>query len=220
MAKKKGPCCDDGPAEVPVWFMTYSDVITLLMTFFILLLTFATSEPEHFARMQVAAFGGGSSTGLAGKNTEPFDQNAILSRIRPKSARLTIRGSETPPIETDPSYQSLDLGVESLKNPHELADTDRLSITIPLPVMIDADGNVTSVGHQQLRMISTQMRRMPLDVRLEVRELQDVEACLRLAKQLITRGNIAPGRVSVGADVTSIAAGELRLSLNRTKAGI
>ena len=219
MAKKKGPCCDDGPPDVPVWFMTYSDVITLLMTFFILLLTFATNEPEHFARMQVAAFGGGSSTGLAGKNNEPFDQNAILLRVRPKSSRLTIRGSETPPIESDPSYQSLDLGVQSLENPHELADTDRLSITIPLPVVIDENGEVTSVGHQQLRMISTQMRRMPLNVRLEVRRPQDAAACLALANALITRGHIAPGRVSVGAEVTSVAAGQLRLSLLRTKAG-
>ncbi len=219
MAKKKGPCCGDGPADVPVWFMTYSDVITLLMTFFILLLTFATNEPEHFSRMQVAAFGGGSSSGLAGKNDEPFDQDAILLRIRPVSARLTIRGSETPPIETDPSYQSLDGGVESLKNPHELADVDRLSITIPLPVMIDENGQVTDVGHQQLRMISSQMRRMPLDVKLEVRRSQDAGACLALAKALIKRGNIAPGRVSVGTDVTSVAAGQLRLSLIRTKAG-
>ena len=49
MAKK---CiCSPGSAEVPTWFMTYSDVITLLMTFFILLLTFATNEPESFERM-------------------------------------------------------------------------------------------------------------------------------------------------------------------------
>ncbi len=220
MGKKKGPCCADGPAEVPVWFMTYSDVITLLMTFFILLLTFATSEPEHFSRMQVAAFGGGSSSGLAGKNDEPFDQDAFLLRVRPQSARLTIRGSETPPIDTDPSYQSLDKGVEALKTPHDLADVDRLSITIPLPVMIDGDGKVTAVGHQQLRMISTQMRRMPLDVKLEVPRSQDVDACLALANALTKRGNIAPGRISVGADVASVAAGQLRLSLIRTKAGI
>ena len=32
------------PDEIPAWFMTYSDVITLLMTFFILLLTFATQD--------------------------------------------------------------------------------------------------------------------------------------------------------------------------------
>ncbi|MEZ6145736.1 MAG: flagellar motor protein MotB [Planctomycetaceae bacterium] len=82
MAKK---CCDK-PADVPAWFMTYSDVITLLMTFFILLLTFATNEPENFERMQVAMFGGGSATGLAGHNDEAIDRDSLLLRIRPKTA--------------------------------------------------------------------------------------------------------------------------------------
>ena len=218
MAKKK-PCCEDGPADVPVWFMTYSDVITLLMTFFILLLTFATNEPEHFSRMQIAMFGGGSSSGLAGKSNKPFDHNAILMRERPKSARLTTRGSETPPIDSDPSYQSLDGGVEALEKPHELADADQLSITIPLSLMVDGQGNVTPIGQDQLRMISTQMRRIPMDVRLEVRHPQNINVCLQLAQELTVRRNVAPGRVSIGAGVTSIAPGALRLSLIRTKAG-
>ena len=41
------------PDDVPLWFMTYSDVITLMMTFFILLLTFSTSDPERFEQMKV-----------------------------------------------------------------------------------------------------------------------------------------------------------------------
>jgi len=51
--------------DIPAWFMTYSDVITLLMTFFILLMTFSTTEPENFGRMQVVMFGGGNSSGVA-----------------------------------------------------------------------------------------------------------------------------------------------------------
>ncbi|MGD9856723.1 MAG: flagellar motor protein MotB [Planctomycetaceae bacterium] len=220
MAKDK-PCkCPDPPAAVPAWFMTYSDVITLLMTFFILLLTFATAEPEHFARMQVAMFGGGSSSGIAGKNDEPFDKNAVLMRIRPNSSRLTIRGSETPPIDTDPSYQSLDKGVQALEKPNELADSDRVSMTIPLSVVLDAQSSVTAIGQQQLRMIATQMRRMPLDVRMEVSQSQDVDACLKLVESLVTGNHISPGRVLVGAGVKSVPAGQLRLSLIRTKAGL
>ena len=41
--------------------MTFSDVITLLMTFFILLLTFATNEPESFSRIETSMFGGGGT---------------------------------------------------------------------------------------------------------------------------------------------------------------
>lgn len=218
MAKEKSCHCEQ-PAEIPAWFMTYSDVITLLMTFFILLLTFATNEPEHFARMQIAMFGGGSSSGLAGKNNEPFDKNAMLMRARPTAARLTIRGSEMPPVVTDPAYESLDAGVKSLENSHELADADRMSIRIPLSVVLNEDDTVTAVGQQQLRMIATQMRRMPIDVRLEVRDLRDADRCLPLATELISSGRVAPSRVSIGTN-RNLQAGDLRLSLIRTKAGI
>lgn len=219
MAKEK-PCrCPDPPASIPAWFMTYSDVITLLMTFFILLLTFATNEPEHFARMQIAMFGGGSSTGLAGKNEDPFDKDALLLRVRPNSSRLTIRGSETPPIDTDPHYQTLEKGVQSLETPNELADSERLSILVPLSALVDEQGMVTAVGQQQLRMIATQMRRMPIHVRMDVNRDQDIDACLALAQELVSGNKISPGRMSIGAGISSIPAGQLRLSLNRTKAG-
>ena len=65
MGREKKP--PDKPDDIPAWFMTYSDVITLLMTFFILLMTFATNEPERFERMQVSMFGGSGATGLAGR---------------------------------------------------------------------------------------------------------------------------------------------------------
>ena len=50
MAKKCS--CPKPTGEIPAWFMTYSDVITLLMTFFILLLTFSTTEPERFEKVR------------------------------------------------------------------------------------------------------------------------------------------------------------------------
>ncbi|MBX3436554.1 MAG: hypothetical protein KF861_03620 [Planctomycetaceae bacterium] len=220
MAKEQ-PCkCPDPPPGIPAWFMTYSDVITLLMTFFILLLTFATSEPEHFARMQFSMFGGGSSSGLAGRNQDAFDKNSVLLRVRPNSSRLTIRGSETPPIDTDPSYQSLGEGVESLENSHDLAKTDRLSFTTPLSAMLTPEGNATAVGQQLLRMIATQMRRMPIDVRLDVSRPEDVDACLRLVQDLVAQEKIPPSRVSIGAGPSSVPPGQLRVALKRTKAGV
>ena len=104
----------DPPREdIPAWFLTYSDVITLLMTFFILLLTFATTEPESFERIQSSMFGGGGGSGFAGKQGEHF-QDAIISRIRPRSARMTQRGSESPPIDTETTTESLGKGLKSM----------------------------------------------------------------------------------------------------------
>ncbi|MCA9027252.1 MAG: hypothetical protein KDA86_18735 [Planctomycetaceae bacterium] len=214
MAKK---CCDK-PADVPAWFMTYSDVITLLMTFFILLLTFATNEPENFERMQVAMFGGGSATGLAGHNDEAIDQDSLLLRIRPKTARLTIRGSEMPPLYSDPSTESLDEGLKTLTEPHDLADAERLSINMPLPLLIDQDGEVSDIGKQQMRMVASQMRKLPLEVRFEVADSKDVPGVLKLADELVTQGHIAPGRIAVSVTGQQTSHSELHLTVMRVTA--
>ncbi len=214
MGKK---CCQK-PAEIPAWFMTYSDVITLLMTFFILLLTFATNEPENFERMQVAMFGGGSASGVAGRNDEALDRDSLLLRMRPDSARLTLRGSEMPSIYADPQRESLDRGLKTLEQPHELADADRLSISMPLSTLVD-DGTVTELGELQMRMIAAQMRRLPLEVRLEVSNAELVKDGLLLADQLVRKGQIATFRIGVSIRHSPTSVAQLRISLTRSKPG-
>lgn len=197
--------------------MTYSDVITLLMTFFILLLTFATNEPENFERMQVAMFGGGSASGVAGRNTEALDNDSLLMRFRPRTARLTLRGSEMPPIDSDPSRQSLDQGLKSLEKPHELADAERMTIRMPLPLLVDDEGEVTEIGRQQMKMVAKQMQRLPLDVRLEVSDVRHLDGVLKLADELVSRGQVATFRVAISVRESTSAEAQLELSLTRTK---
>ena len=55
--------------------MTYSDVITLLMTFFILLLTFATTEPERFEKSISSTFAKGAATGTVGNKIDDIDKD-------------------------------------------------------------------------------------------------------------------------------------------------
>jgi chemotaxis protein MotB len=45
MGKKKK---DDGPAGAPAWLVTYGDLMSLLLTFFVLLLSFSTIQEENF----------------------------------------------------------------------------------------------------------------------------------------------------------------------------
>ena len=42
MAKKKKQQEDEAPPGAPEWIVTFSDMISLLVTFFILLMTFST----------------------------------------------------------------------------------------------------------------------------------------------------------------------------------
>ena len=75
MAKEKLP--PPPPDDIPAWFMTYSDVITLLMTFFILLLTFSTTEPERFEKVQTAVHQSGGASSMVGPVSEGIDQGLL-----------------------------------------------------------------------------------------------------------------------------------------------
>lgn len=55
MAKKKRPD-DDGP-ETPEWIVTFSDMISLLVTFFVLLMTFSSMESDDVIRIKGAMMG-------------------------------------------------------------------------------------------------------------------------------------------------------------------
>ncbi len=142
MARKAKPE-EPPPSDIPFWFITYSDVITLMMTFFILLLTFATSEPENFVQMQVAVFQGSGGSGVAGKAESSVDQDSIVYRERPSSGRRTKRGSESPPQETDPTFASMDKGLKGMEKEPEAILAQGHAIVLPLSPLV-ANGEITA----------------------------------------------------------------------------
>lgn len=189
--------CPPQPAGIPSWFMTYSDVITLLMTFFILLLTFASSEPESFERMQVAVFGGGGSSGVAGKVPKATENDSLTVRYRPNSARMTKRGSEVAPMEIDPVMEALSRGLKSLEKLDELDSAERVSMVSSLEILRNTDGSITDFGIQQLRMIANQLRSMPLEVELRAASAEDAAFCVEMARFVLETQQVPPGRISV-----------------------
>jgi len=199
--------------------MTYSDVITLLMTFFILLLTFATNEPESFERMQTAVFGGGGATGLAGETENTVDEDAMVVRFRPNTGRMTDRGSEMPPLEADPVTQSLDKGLKSLETLDDLASAKRVSMVLPLSLIRDNEGFPTDLCVQQLRMLSVQLRSLKLEAEFQAMRQADAEFCVSLARLMLETQRIPPGRVSVSrVGAGNFPADHIRIVLIHTAA--
>lgn len=192
MARENAP--EEPTVGVPVWFMTYSDVITLLMTFFILLLTFATNEPEHFERMQASMFGGGDGTGIAGKSNIPLDMDAIVARYRPRSSRVTIRGSETPPRDTDHVSKSLAKGLEGLSS-HRFDADSSYAIDMKLSHLI-RDGELSSTGQQRLRMLAMHLAHGSSTAVMGVSDPQALSDAILLVDRLSAMG-VAPGKLAV-----------------------
>ena len=198
MANKK-QCCPPVVDDVPAWFMTFSDVITLLMTFFILLLTFASSETEKFQRMQTVMFGGGSATGVVGDRLGIHDKDAYVMRQRPLAARRTLRGSEMPPIYSDASLESVAGGLEALDQPTESDERTRYAILASLPLLVDEDGTLSPLGRRQFTQLAQQVRRLAMEATLEFSGPSWQPRVMSLREFLVTEGHVPVAQVRVAS---------------------
>ncbi len=214
----KGKCrCPPAPVEIPKWFVTYSDVITLLMTFFILLLTFASSEPEDFEKMQAATFGVAGASGIAGPQADGLDKSSLNVRYRPSAARRTTRGSEVAPPEVTPIGASAAKGLDALENSHELAAAERVSTESLIEDMKDSEGRLSARATQQLRLISMQMKGLPLNAELQVSEPDDIDFAVGMARYMQDDLKVESGRLSVSVGHPSASGNSLKITLTRTK---
>lgn len=213
MRRDKPP---DPPVEVPTWFFTYTDVITLLMTFFVLLLTFATSEPEQFERMQIALFGGGGGTGIAGK-TESLEKDTVLIRERPRASRMTSRGSEMPPIHSDASTESLASGLEGLDEQPTVKTSDSYKFEMPISLLVTDDDEITSVGAQYLRMFARRLKSGSHRITFEVAKDSEIDSCMALCNHLMEAEHITPGLIAASVVSDGELTSKLRVIMNHNE---
>lgn len=208
MAKEKAP---PPPADdIPAWFMTYSDVITLLMTFFILLLTFATTEPERFEKIQVAMFGGAGSTGIVGDPPDGIEQDSWATRTRPPSARMCLRGSEMPPIHSDPNQTTPSDSIEGLDNNKFDDLADQYTILLDVNKIVSSSGEVFAIGRQQAIMLAKQMFRLPMHVTFEVSSKGSLKRAVEFANYIFKTHDIKPGQMGVRL-VKDLAPNQMRI---------
>ena len=216
MSRDKQEKTEEG--GVPKWFVTYSDVITLLMTFFILLLTFASNEPEGFEVMQQSLFGSGGSAGNVGSKEVGADKDSLVVRMKPPSSRLTTHGSEMPPMYTDPVTKAASRGLASLDENNDLARFERFSLDVSINLYVNAKGEPTEIAIRHLQMVAAQMRRLPLELTMTVATPEQLKSVAKLAQLLTTQLNVPAGRVAiaVGAKKTNVPQG-LKLTLRQEK---
>lgn len=101
MTMKSQQSSDDGDPGAPEWMVTFSDCMTLLLTFFVLLLSFSSFDDKVFPRMESAFAEGLTSLGLTlGPRKEAFE---LVPRIN-YDGEDPKEGSEQP-VE-DGQYES------------------------------------------------------------------------------------------------------------------
>ncbi len=91
MAKQQKQREDDAPAGAPEWMVTFCDCMTLLLTFFVLLLSFATFHKETLPQL---GFSFAQAMSIVG--TSPSDQrDSIWDRMSSDQSVPQTEGSET-----------------------------------------------------------------------------------------------------------------------------
>lgn len=213
MAKEKAP--PPPPEDIPAWFMTYSDVITLLMTFFILLLTFSTTEPEKFDKVQISAFGSAGATGVAGHENDGLEKQAWVQRIRPRASRIAMNGSEIPPMLDEPSSQSVGRGLETVND--EEAEKDVMttnSFEVPVAPLVSENANLTPRGMEIASMLAEQLRPLPVHCSIEFSNTELLEQTTRFLVHLYDVELVRPGQVGV-AKTDGVSSDSIRFVMER-----
>ena len=197
MAKEKRP--EEPKDDIPAWFMTYSDVITLLMTFFILLLTFATTEPEKFDKVQVSAFGSAGATGVVGHVHKRMDNKSWLERVRPRAARIAMYGSEIPPMMEAPASNGRGKGLESVDDEEAQKDVMTTNtFSLKFSDLVSENGSVTPRGTALATELAKQLRSLPVHCSIRFANRDDIERASAFLLHLYDDHGVRPGQVGTG----------------------
>ncbi len=206
---------EEPKSDIPAWFMTYSDVITLLMTFFILLLTFSTTEPEKFDRVVYSFKGAAGASGVAGHPHDGLDKDSWSKRVRPRAARIAMQGSEMPPVLSDMGQMPKGSGLKSVTK--EEADKDVMrtySFELPISQVLTDAGDMSRQAIAIATQLAEQLKVFPLHCALEVHPATDPKVAVVFADHLYHSQFARPGQVAVGKD-REVGSDALRFVLER-----
>jgi len=91
MAKEKEKQEDDGPQGAPEWMVTFSDCMTLLLTFFVLLLSFSEFGPDDLPSIGKVMAEAMPSTGIVTRS----DKSSTMKNIHFQQVEKIVDGTET-----------------------------------------------------------------------------------------------------------------------------
>lgn len=91
MARAKKTVEDDGGGEVPAWMLTFSDCMTLLLTFFVLLMSFASFDKDTIPALGEIFSKAFPGVGLFGGSVE----KSMMQKNQSPNAQISKEGSET-----------------------------------------------------------------------------------------------------------------------------
>jgi len=85
---------EEGDAGAPEWMVTFSDCMTLLLTFFVLLLSFSSFDDKDFNKANLFFYGRSPSLSTSKRNA----REAVMARKQINTTAELDKGSEKPTL--------------------------------------------------------------------------------------------------------------------------
>jgi chemotaxis protein MotB len=196
--KKKQPEPEESPGA-PEWLVTFSDCMTLLLTFFVLLLTFSSFDKEVFENLQMIFADGLPSIGLARMPSK----DAFLLRQQIDSSRNVDEGSEKPTLEQGKE--------DGQKKQTELLDFRgrKVFLISSEKVFWGRGTTVSRQGHEVLTAVGAFLRHMPGRIVISENGLDDAGSghfglprAYAVMDYLVTEQKVDQNRFSLSASTT------------------
>ncbi|HFQ89780.1 MAG TPA: flagellar motor protein MotB [Desulfobulbus sp.] len=159
MAKKEQEC----PEGAPMWMVTFSDLVTLLLTFFVLLLSMASMDPVKFiqAKTSIKDAFGWRTTAAPTKFSLPILPAPPKGKFSPIPQETAIKYYKR--IKTDIEMTKIDDEVDVLKRDH-----DSIVLRINDSVLFDpGKATLNPSSYPILRKIADIVRPLPMSMRIE-----------------------------------------------------
>ncbi|MBI3408776.1 MAG: hypothetical protein HY040_10505 [Planctomycetes bacterium] len=189
-----------GHNEGGSWIVTYCDMITLLIAFFICIMTFASKESgkEKYPKLRDSILYGLDGSGPTGPSHKGSDADSIVWRQVLTSSLLSGGGSRIPPLYSDPQDQKTSKVLAALKGSELPNLGETLILQFPLTSMFDGQNQLTPAGTRILNRIAQNLRKLPYQVYCQAPDEKTLPLAVRAYRQLVEEGGLEPANLGVG----------------------
>ena len=158
--KEKKQSCPEG---APAWLVTFSDLVTLLLTFFVLLQSMSTTSKINFTAAAASI-----KTALTGKH--PSGQTEFIVPVFPKEPKVQFVPISAPSMQK--LYEKIKSQITSLRlqDGVDLQKSDDESIVLRVKdsvLFAPGKATISRESYSILRNIADIIRPLPVDLRIE-----------------------------------------------------
>jgi len=151
MAPNDSKMPEETSGGAPAWMLTYADAVTLLVTFFVMLMTFSTPNKDDYRRLAQGLHEGMRPRWLP-KGGER-EKGVSPDELRLAAGRLSDQGAEKPPLHDEAALDELQDYYDDI----EIAELPKLrgarSVRIPVGELFDTGTTLTRRGQNVLDLI-------------------------------------------------------------------